>query len=188
MFGQRYEKAANSQAERDYGRAPALDGWREQRPESVDEFELSAVHLREIGPRQRAAYKGTMCLVLDDGALDFFKRGKITSQLLADKKNPVDDHHVFPYAYLNKKNIPANHRDCILNRTYIDRETNRTLQDRAPSDYLGEIQQKQGLNETTELLRSHLLPREPLLADDFEGFLKGREEKLLRLIAARTGC
>jgi hypothetical protein len=187
VFGQRYENAPNSQAEKDFGE---LLRWMKggEEPESVAEFSIDGLKLRETRPKQRAVYRGTMSLILQNGALDFHKRGRITTQLLGDKKNPVDDHHVFPRAFLNERNEAARLRDCILNRTYIDRKTNQRLSKRAPSDYFGEIRSKHGKSETTELLRSHLLPLTPLLADDFNAFLKAREDELLHLIALRTGA
>ncbi|MBP7569291.1 MAG: DUF262 domain-containing protein [Acidobacteria bacterium] len=186
VFGQRYENAPNSQAEKDFGE---LLRWMRggEEPESVVDFAMDSLKLRDVRPRQRAVYRGTMCLILQNGALDFHNRGKITSLLFGDKSNPVDDHHVFPRAYLNKREVPAKLRDCILNRTYIDRKTNRRLSKRAPSDYFGEIRKKHGTKPTHELLRSHLLPEDQLFKDDFEGFLKAREAELLRLIAAKTG-
>jgi hypothetical protein len=187
VFGQRYENAPNSQAEKDFGE---LLRWMRggASPESVDEFSLVGLKLRDVRPNQRAVYRGTMSLILQNNALDFHKRGKITAQLVGDKKNPVDDHHVFPRAFLNKMNVPAKLRDCILNRTYIDRKTNQRLSKRAPSDYFREIHQKHGKTETAELLLSHLLSEVPLFADDFEEFLKQREDGLLRLIASKTGA
>jgi hypothetical protein len=130
-----------------------------------------------------------MALILQNGALDFHKRGPITSQLIADKKNPVDDHHIFPRAFLNKHDAPAALRDCILNRTYIDRATNHRLSKRAPSDYFSEIRQKQGVQETDDLFRTHLLPtgnESPLLKDNFEGFLVAREKLLMALVQKKT--
>ena len=159
-----------------------------QPPESVNEFKLDT-NLRQVRPRQRAVYRGVMSLVLQNGALDFHKRGRITSQLLADKKNPVDDHHVFPRAYLDEREVPPSLRDCILNRTFIDRSTNQRLSRRSPSDYFGEIRAKQGEHETDIMLRSHLLPEgpnSPLLEDDFEALLDRREHDLKGLINSKT--
>ncbi len=188
VFGQKYENAPNSQAEKDFSE---LKSWMNdgQEPESVMTFTLESLRLRNVRPKQRAVYRGVMALILQNGALDFQKRGPITSQLIADKKNPIDDHHIFPRAYLNKRDIPANQRDCILNRTYIDRSTNHRLSKRAPSDYFGEIRQKHGPQPTDELFRSHLLPtgsESPLLKDQFEAFLERREELLMGLIRKKT--
>lgn len=187
VFGQRYENAPNSQAEKDFAE---LQRWMSggQPPESVSEFKLD-LNLRQVTPRQRAVYRGIMALILQNGALDFYKRGKITAQLLADKKNPVDDHHVFPRAFLDRQGTLTAQRDCILNRTFIDRETNRRLSKRAPSDYFSEIRTKHGGSETDELLKSHLLPggvNSPLLRDDFEKFLDWREQALKDVIYRRT--
>src|SRR5207245_11018098 len=132
----------NSKAERDFSeRKGWMSGGHE--PESVTSFNIESLKLRSVRPKQRAVYRGTMALILQNGALDFHKRGLITSQLIADKKNPVDDHHIFPRAYLNKRDVSTTMRDCILNRTYIDRATNHRLSKRAPSDYFGEIRRKQ---------------------------------------------
>ena len=101
----------------------------------------------------------------------------------------MDDHHIFPRAFLNKQNVAPALRDCILNRTYIDRTTNRRLSKRAPSDYFSEIREKHGTAETDKLFSSHLLPPgadSPLLADNFEEFLVHREELLTRLIQDKT--
>ena len=190
VFGQQYENAPNSQAEKDFGELKSwMNGGHE--PESVASFNIESLKLRNVRPKQRAVYRGAMALILQNGALDFHKRGPITSQLIADKKNPVDDHHIFPRAYLNKRDISAALRDCILNRTYIDRATNHRLSKRAPSDYFGEICQKQGEQQTDALFRTHLLPtgiNSSLLTDDFEGFLANRERLLMELIQKKTSA
>lgn len=187
VFGQKYENAPNSQAAKDFAE---LQRWMAggDPTESVREFKFDP-NLRQVTPRQRAVYRGIMALILQHGALDFHKRGKITTQLLGDKKNPVDDHHVFPRAFLDKHDLPAGLRDCILNRTFIDRETNQRLSKREPSDYFSEIREKHGNKETDDLLKSHLLPQgdeSPLLSDDFEAFLELRERTLKELVSRRT--
>jgi hypothetical protein len=187
VFGQKYENAPNSQAEKDFGE---LRYWLHggQSPESVSEFRLE-LDLKEVRPRQRAVYRGVMALILQNGAIDFHKRGRINSQLFYDKKNPIDDHHIFPRAFLDQQGVSIPLRDCILNRTFIDRETNRRLSRRAPSDYFGEIRTKHGSKDTDEMLRSHLLPDgdfSPLLKDDFTQFLDWRDQAFRKLIVSRT--
>jgi hypothetical protein len=106
-------------------------------------------------------------------------------------KNPVDDHHIFPRAFLNDRNVSAALRDCIPNRTYIDRATNQRLSRRAPSDYFGEIRKKHGTKETDELFGTHLLPignESPPLKDDFEDFITAREKRLMELIEEKTAA
>ena len=158
-------------------------------PESVTNFDLATVNLRAVGPRQRAVYRSVMSIILNHGAKDFYKRGKITSQLIYDKENPVDDHHIFPQAYLNEKKVNSDLRDCVLNRTYIDRLTNRSLKRRAPSDYFAEMRKEHGIQEADSLLDSHALPNgeaSPLLNDDFDAFLSQREVILMKEIGRLT--
>jgi len=187
VFGQKYENAPNSQAEKDFGE---LQRWMKggEPPESVGKFKFET-NLREVTPRQRAVYRGVMALILQNDALDFHKRGKITSQLLMDKKNPIDDHHIFPRAFLDDKGEDESLRDCIVNRTFIDRITNRRLSKRAPSDYFSDIRKDWGGPETDEMLRSHVLPegaQSPLLNDAFDKFLDWREQALKDLIHRKT--
>ena len=90
---------------------------------------------------------------------------------------------------LDERNVSPSLRDCILNRTFIDRSTNHRLSRRSPSDYFGEIRSKQGENETDVMLKSHLLPdgsNSPLLEDNFEGLLAWRENALKALINSKT--
>src|SRR5260370_1746071 len=80
-------------------------------------------------------------------------------------------------------------RDCVLNRTLIDRATNQMISDRAPSDYLAQIKSTVNFPFDT-VLRSHRLPPgddSPLLRDDFETFLTWRQKVLWKEIQRVTG-
>jgi len=50
----------------------------------------------------------------------------------------IDDHHVFPQRYLAESmpDVSGTLRDCVLNRTLIDKKTNIRISKRPPSDYL----------------------------------------------------
>jgi len=72
-------------------------------------------------------------------------------------------------------------RDCVLNRTLIDRETNNTIRMKAPAVYLKQMEDEMGSTALKDLLESHLLPSgvdSPLRAGDFEGFLATRQEMI----------
>jgi hypothetical protein len=113
----------------------------------------------------------------------------ITGNLIAQEG--IDDHHIFPAAYLEKKKgiTQSKRRDCVLNRTLIDRDTNQMISDRAPSDYLTEIKNTPHFPFDL-VLTSHCLPvgdQSPLLSDDFEGFLTWRQNELWKEIQRVTG-
>jgi len=188
VFGQVYESAPNSKSAKDVVEVlPWLSGG--DLPESVASFRFDPRALRDVTPRQRAIYRGAICLILDGGARDFHTQALITGKLMAEEG--IDDHHVFPAAYLERAGVvPARVRDCVLNRTLLDRTTNQMISDRAPSDYLAQIRDTPGFPFET-MLASHALPAGadlPLLRDDYEAFLSWRRERLWGEIRRVTGA
>jgi hypothetical protein len=191
VFGQIYESAPNSQSAKDVGElVPWLLG-ETGPPEVVTAFRFDPRALRDITPRQRSIYRGAVCMMLGagTGARDFHTQAVITGKLMAEEG--IDDHHVFPAAYLERAGVePARRRDCVLNRTLIDRTTNELISDRAPSDYLAEIRNTPGF-PFEAILSSHGLPTEPdspLFRDDYEAFLNWRQERIWQEIRRVTGA
>jgi hypothetical protein len=123
------------------------------------------------------------------GARDFHTQAVITRNLI--EQEGIDDHHIFPAAYLekNKEIKESKRRDCVLNRTLIDRTTNQIISDCAPSDYLDQIRRTPNF-PFDRVLASHCLPtgaESPLLSNNFEAFLTWRQEKLWSEIKRVTG-
>jgi hypothetical protein len=189
VLGQAYESAPNSQSAKDVTElVPWIGGGHP--PATVSEFQFDPNALRDVTPRQRSIYRGVICLILGagTGARDFHTQAVITGKLMADEG--IDDHHIFPAAYLERSGIgPARRRDCVLNRTLIDRTTNQMISDRAPSDYLAEIRGTPGF-PFEAVLRSHTMPvgqNSPLMNDDFDSFISWRQDQLWAEIQRVTG-
>lgn len=189
VFSQAYESSPNSQAAKDVA---MLTDWlvNDKLPETVATFKFDPKALRDVGPRQRSIYRGTICLILTNHARDFHTLSVITGKLIGDQG--IDDHHVFPASYLEKhKGITAaRQRDCVLNRTLIDRTTNQIISDRAPSDYLAVIRDTSGF-PFEAVLASHCLPTgadAPFWTDDYDAFLTWRQERLWKDIKRVTGA
>lgn len=188
VFGQVYESSPNSKSAKD---VTDLVAWLKggNLPSSVSECRFDPKALRDVTPRQRSIYRGTMCLVLGNGARDFHTQSVITGKLMTEQG--IDDHHVFPADFLEKKKgiKVARIRDCVLNRTLIDRTTNQIISNRAPSDYLKEIRKTDGF-PFDAVLKSHCLPigdTAPFWSDDYESFLAWREKRLWGEIQRVTG-
>ena len=103
----------------------------------------------------------------------------------------IDDHHIFPAKFLEKeKGVSlARTRDCVLNRTLIDRTTNQMINARAPSKYLADIRATSGF-PFDAVLTSHTLPAgtdSPFWTDDYETFLDWRQQRLWDEIRRVTG-
>ena len=186
IFGRRYEAAANTRAERDVADMVA---WFKggTLPLVIDQFRFDAEELLEASKASSPVYKGVICMILSNGARDFHDGSVIAASLVAT--NEVDDHHVFPSSYLEKtKNISNKaQRDCVLNRTLIDRTTNQKISDRAPSDYVSEM--KTGVKHFEGLFESHFLDGkvlEALLADDYDAYLVARSKLIADQITQVT--
>ena len=139
VFGQEYDTSYNSKAARDL---VEIEEWFRDGPlpQTVSTLRFDPRALRDITPKQRALYRGTICLLLSsgNGVRDFHTQAVITRNLMEEQG--IDDHHIFPDAYLRKTGVAqARTRDCVLNRTLIDRTTNQTISDRPPSEYLTDI-------------------------------------------------
>ncbi|HQH72120.1 MAG TPA: hypothetical protein PK360_08580, partial [bacterium] len=156
----------------------------------VAAFRFDPRALRDVTPRQRSIYRGIICLILGvgTGARDFHTQAVITSKLMAVEG--IDDHHIFPAAYLERNGLASVRlRDCVLNRTLIDRTTNQMINDRAPSEYLAEIRDTPGF-PFEAVLASHCLPKEPdspLMRNDYNAFLTWRQTLLWQEIQRITG-
>lgn len=174
-FGQAYENSPNSQAARDYTEMAAwFDGGIV--PNTIAECKFDINDLKKTTPRQRAIYRGTICLSLANRCRDFHSRTQITVEMLKDSDSGIDDHHLFPGQYLENVGLGAD-KDVVLNRALIDAGTNRKIGMKPPSEYWGEIFEQMGEHQIGEILRSHFLPLgaySSLRQDNFGQFLEDR--------------
>lgn len=188
VFGQAYESAPNSQAMKDFSELGSwFDGNAE--PDSVSNFSFESDCLRETTPRQRALYRGCIALILRSEARDFHSGKRITASMVLEKK--IDDHHVFPQGYLadSEEEVTATLRDCVLNRTLIDKETNIRIGKKAPEIYLNEIESELGSLQLSEVLKSHFLPYgtdSSLHESRFLDFLEERQQQFAQRIGEVT--
>lgn len=109
----------------------------------------------------------------------------------------LEDHHIYPRAYIASKpkaldtdqNEAEQLVDCVVNRTLIPKILNIQIANKAPADYLYEIQQKKN-PKLTQCLPSHLIPID-LMTDTtwnthFKLFLEERAERIFDLIQHYT--
>ena len=187
VFGQTYENAPNSQSAKDL---QEVGGWLAggEPPRHIAEFSFDSSALFEVTPKQRALYRGVIALVLSNNPRDFHEVKPMTRKVIEEQN--VDDHHIFPDAYLKELGFTdSKRRDCILNRTLIDRATNQSLSCRDPQSYFGEMRKRLGQSEFTKLLESHFLPAaddSPLLQNDYERFLVCRSERIGQALTEAT--
>ncbi len=187
VLGGKYESGPNSQAVKDY---VEIRGWLAGKaaPETVGLFRFDPQVLRDTTFRQRLLYKALVCVILNRRPRDFYTAKPLTADLLIERR--VDDHHIFPAAYLDEHypKITARLRDSVLNRTLIDRKTNQSIGKRPPSEYLQDIRSAVK-SQFDALLQSHLLPTQPEspLLDEYDAFLQARQLAFWEEIKRLTG-
>jgi len=184
-FKGEYESSSATLAERD---TPALRSWLTggDEPPVVASFDWDASEWRTVTVRQKGLYRATVALMLTEQPRDFHTGAPLNHDVI--EANKVDDHHVLPRGYL--KDIGRrNEVDSVLNHCLIDRETNRRIGKRPPSQYLAEIRSARG-DDLDDVLASHRLPtgeRSPLESDDFDEYLSWRLEELADALTEQTG-
>lgn len=186
VFSSNYDQGANSQAGADYIK---LKEWlfdeSKTAPEAVTDFGLLKSVLRNATTRRKALYTGLLALSVRVGARDFHDGQKLTKQRLLDQR--IDSHHLFPKAYLQAGSFPSS-AELALNRALIDRETNKIIGKKPPSDYLATMESTQGRDKLERVLQSHLVPSGPAIrSDDYETFIDDRLELVIAQIETLTG-
>ena len=124
--------------------------------------------------------------MLSHQPLDFHTAMPLTLEVIQAAQ--VDDHHVFPRAYLRDTGRGAE-IDSVLNHALIDRDTNLRIGKRPPSEYLREIEAALG-EDTAKILSSQRLPTgssSPLMNNDFDSFLAWRVDAFSELLEEAAG-
>jgi hypothetical protein len=104
--------------------------------------------------------------------------------------NDKEYHHVFPQAYMQRIGESASHYNAVGNIVLLTSESNIGISDRAPSDYLAEIESKVGRVELERRMGLSLVPVSALdaaLEDDFDGFIRERSIFLHEVALDLTG-
>jgi hypothetical protein len=121
--------------------------------------------IRESASYASAVYSGVFCLLALRAAKDWSLGEAIEIQKL-------EDHHIFPQAYLKKCGYQAKKDkstiNSITNRTLLSEKTNRLILDRAPADYL-DLPKVFPAGATEALLNPHFLAGDARIAMEAAG-------------------
>jgi hypothetical protein len=102
-----------------------------------------------------AVYKGVFNLLFANDAKDFYADDKIKFS-----RHELDDHHIFPRHYMEKKGVKEN-QNSILNKTLIHDDTNRSISKKSPATYLKIMLEKLGSEKKVlDVLEKHFIDKE----------------------------
>lgn len=182
VFRERYSGAVESTIHQDYRELTTAFENEDFTPSALADAQAAIVENPRYGlidvSRLNSVYRSVMCLVALRGARDFRADDSIEFHAL-------DDHHIFPKAYLRKqtngegKAYASDMINSIVNRTLISSGTNRSISKSSPSGYLEKIVPDECMDE---IMASHFINADALQAmreNDFESFLLYREKALV---------
>lgn len=190
VFGELYGSTVETRIAKDFMEVPEwIVGGPE--PSTVAEVSFRADRLFSMRMRLSAAYKGVNALLMREGARDFSSGQQFNHTVFFGEN--VDIHHVFPRDWCRKNDKDWKIYDSIVNKTPLSYRTNRRLGGIAPSKYLAGLREGSRNRDPIPAdtlehhLETHLIDPALLQADDFEAFVKDRQERLLKLIENATG-
>lgn len=190
VFGELYGSAVEGRVARDFMEVPAwLKGG--TIPSTIQEATFRSDRLKTMRIRLSAAYKGMNALLMKEGAQDFRSGQKFDHTIFFGEN--VDIHHIFPKAWCDKQKIKPSVYDCIINKTPLSYRTNRIIGGVGPSEYLAKLESGDrssppiAKDKLDAFLASHLIDPAQLRQDDFETFLRSRQQQLLALIERAIG-
>ena len=137
VFMERYSSAVESKSRKDFLEMTRhwFDGGPEPEVFSDAQNWIGSPGFRVSGSASYASavYSGVFCLLALRGARDWRRGEDIRLQEL-------QDHHIFPKAFLKRHSVskPAT-QNTIVNRTLISDETNGRIKDKAPADYVRDV-------------------------------------------------
>lgn len=123
--------------------------------------------------RRSALYKSMFLAFRAKGAKDWISNLRIDVDH-SGSAHKLQDHHIFPKAYLKKLGRTPRECDDIVNFAFISGKTNRKISDKAPSDYLPQYIKSAG----QECFENQCIPTDPTLlsSDGYQDFLAKRRE------------
>jgi hypothetical protein len=140
--------------------------------------------------RSNNAHAKLLAIVLaHQGPVDLLTGQSIDTGNALAWTNQKEFHHFFPRDYLKHKEIPRQSTNCLANIVMLTSVSNKKISNRAPSDYLREVEAAAG-DQLTVWLQCNLIPRDAFdyaLADDFANYLVARAVSIHDTVLALAG-
>ncbi len=184
IFGEDYGSATETKSARDL---VDVANWIRggEVPASLNEANFEPARLIGLQTKASAAFKGLCALQMKKGTKDWRSATPMSTDIVLN--TGIDIHHIFPKKWCENQRISMRLCNSIINKTPIDRATNRRISSKAPSAYLRLLRQSISADDLDAVLRSHWVNPGALSSDDFVKHFEERGEELLWLIGEAMG-
>lgn len=155
------------------GNTTALDSY----SHNLDVDGLIATKFSKGHPYARAF----LLLLSAETPLDLLKGTRVDTGVALSAFNKKEYHHVFPQAFLKRRELSADRINTMLNFCFLPADSNKQISARQPSDYFFNLVPS---GRYQEILKSNLLPlnKEIYRGDDYDKFLAERAALLIQKV------
>ncbi len=187
VLGELYGGTTESKSARDVEQVLAWIEGNGAEPETVKSATFHENRLLTLATRTSAAYKGLYALIMANGCEDWLTHQRLDFATANALK--VDIHHIFPREWCRQNGVRGRVVDSIVNKTAIAYDTNRSIGDRSPAEYIPSLEKRTGIDSDAmdKLIASHAIDPVHLRAGDFRKFFEDRTTRLLGLVAGAMG-
>ena len=183
---ERYSKAANTGAAADYKaiRNQIMNPNATKKPELFDDKKNPLPRLDDLirstwPSRKDRLTRAIMAASLYYGGHDFASDEPASTDNIKSREY----HHIFPKALIQGK-FPSEEVNSALNCAFISWKTNRKISAKSPKEYLKDRTKHFNISDyiVRARLKSHMIPYDLLIKNDFRAFLDGRAKLVLDAI------
>ena len=186
VFGELYSSANETRMAWDVEQMPIWMEEDNRLPSTVNDAIFRPNRLESMRDRKSASYKGVIAVLLNNSLKDLYLGKEVSEKIFFDKG--IDMHHIFPTDWCKKNNKIGNPVwNSIINKTPLSRGANRSIKDRAPSNYIPQFDEQHSIDEVDAFLKSHLIDPSSIRNDKFEEFIESRKVKLNELVRNAMG-
>lgn len=187
ILGELYGGTTETRFARDVEQVPPWINDSASLPATVDDSVFREQRLYSLRTRNSAAYKGIYALLMRNGSRDWLKTQAMNMASFFNYQ--VDIHHIFPKSWCITNGVDEQHRESVVNKTAISRETNQIIGGKSPKVYVPRLEKLGGTTsmELDEILRSHEIDPAALRIANFDAFFDDRKNRMLRLISDAMG-
>ena len=122
-----------------------------------------------------------LLLLAQKGPLDLVNGAAIDLGRALSEYNAKEYHHIFPRAYLKKREFSPDKINSLCNFCFLPADSNKRISSKAPSEYFASVVPKDKL---AEILETNLMPAKTdvYFKNEFEEFLKLRSQKVMEFL------
>jgi hypothetical protein len=137
--------------------------------------------LKQKFTRSNPIVRAFLLLLAQCKPIDLVSGGFVDLGVALSEYNSKEYHHVFPRAYLKKKDFKLEQINSLCNFVFLTADSNKKISQKAPSDYFATVIPQERLGA---ILESNLLPanKDVYERNDLQTFLTLRSRKVIEFL------